>query len=235
MVQNPSSSSATTGTTSVLGTEAKWEGNVVSFDYDEVNAQWVENPSSASATAGTTCLLGSGAEWEGYARSFDYDEGSDVLNRTCDDIVENPNGSASATAGMIKAQVGAIFNYFGRKAQVKRKRPCEDLGESSSATAAASGTEAQVTEEDEEFFTKNRHPYDVYPYPDIVYQYEGTRLVQKVFFPPSRLNYVRLVKRRGPITPEEAAIKEPYYHHLVASGWGGKVKPMGKQWLARLS
>ncbi|KAJ0885535.1 hypothetical protein HanPSC8_Chr10g0446311 [Helianthus annuus] len=108
----------------------------------------------------------------------------------------------------------------GRKAQVKRKRPCEDLGESSSATAAASGTEAQVTEEDEEFFTKNRHPYDVYPYPDIVYQYEGTRLVQKVFFPPSRLNYVRLVKRRGPITPEEAAIKEPYYHHLVASGWG---------------
>ncbi|XP_021987046.1 uncharacterized protein LOC110883638 [Helianthus annuus] len=158
---------------------------------------------------------------------------------------------------MIKAIVRAIFNYFGRKAQVKgkrpredlgtfdcdegrkaqvkQKRPCEDLGESSSATAAASGTEAQVTEEDEEFFTKNRHPYDVYPYPDIVYQYEGTRLVQKVFFPPSRLNYVRLVKRRGPITPEEAAIKEPYYHHLVASGWGGKVKPMGKQWLARLS
>ncbi|MFS7977524.1 hypothetical protein Hanom_Chr10g00904971 [Helianthus anomalus] len=58
------------------------------------------------------CEEGSEADWEGYAGSFDYDEGSDVLNRTRDDIVENPNGSASATAGMIKAQVGAVFNYF---------------------------------------------------------------------------------------------------------------------------
>uniref|UniRef100_A0A251TR04 Uncharacterized protein n=1 Tax=Helianthus annuus TaxID=4232 RepID=A0A251TR04_HELAN len=62
-----------------------------------------------------------------------------------DSLVENPNGSASATAdnhlfGMIQAQVEAIRNHSGRQAQVNGKRSCEDMVQNPSSSSATTGT-----------------------------------------------------------------------------------------------